>query len=236
MISQAVTIDGQGWSYIAPADNGNAITVNAVSGNVTIRGVSLNGVGTTGSTNGIQFNSGGNLSVRDSLIQNLSNDGILFQPDSSTLSKISVFNTFVSDNGGNGIEIASEGPETTNGSLNHVEMENNSGQGLYVHSLVQTINIIVSDSTTENNTGDGVLASSSNPGGPVTIMVRNSISANNGSYGLQTNGLYSTILVTRSTIIRNQTGWGGEVVSYGDNNIDYNGANNSTPPNPLVYH
>ena len=45
VISQAVTIEGQGWSYIAPPASGNGITINAVSGNVAIRGVSLNGVG-----------------------------------------------------------------------------------------------------------------------------------------------------------------------------------------------
>ena len=53
-ISQAITIEGQGWSYIAPPAGGNGITINAVSGNVAIHGVSLNGVGITGTTTGIQ--------------------------------------------------------------------------------------------------------------------------------------------------------------------------------------
>src|SRR5258708_38685782 len=57
-VSQTITIEGQGWSYVAPPNNGNAITINAGSGNVTIRGVSLNGIGTS-TTNGIVFNSGG---------------------------------------------------------------------------------------------------------------------------------------------------------------------------------
>src|SRR5271168_1670907 len=78
-ISQAITIDGQGWSYVAPPNNGNAITINAVSGNVTIHGVSLNGVGATGTTNGIQFNSGDSLNVRDSAIRNFTGNGINFQ-------------------------------------------------------------------------------------------------------------------------------------------------------------
>ena len=38
VISQAITIEGQGWSYIAPPPSGNAITINAVSGNVVIHG------------------------------------------------------------------------------------------------------------------------------------------------------------------------------------------------------
>src|ERR1700681_3405311 len=69
-ISQAISIEGQGWSYVAPPANAAAITINAGSSDkINIRGVSLNGVG-AGGTHGIQFNSGGTLSVLDSLIQN----------------------------------------------------------------------------------------------------------------------------------------------------------------------
>jgi hypothetical protein len=69
IISQAITIEGQGWSYIAPPANGNAITINAVSGAVYLHGLSLNGVGVVNST-GIQFNTCGSLTVRDSAIRN----------------------------------------------------------------------------------------------------------------------------------------------------------------------
>ena len=70
VISQAVTIEGQGWSYIAPPAGGNGITINAVSGKVSIHGVSLNGAGITGGTNGIVFNSGDTLTVTDCVAQN----------------------------------------------------------------------------------------------------------------------------------------------------------------------
>src|SRR5258708_15404455 len=43
-ISHAITIEGQGWSYVAPPDHGNAITLKPRSGNVTIHRVSLNSV------------------------------------------------------------------------------------------------------------------------------------------------------------------------------------------------
>ena len=107
IISQAITIEGQGWSYIAPPPNGAAITIGA-GGNVVIHGVSLNGVGITGTTTGIQFNSNGpgdSLVVRDSVIQNMTGDGIHFAPPGAGNSpqSISVSNTFVGNNGGNGI-------------------------------------------------------------------------------------------------------------------------------------
>src|SRR5258708_2109211 len=39
-ISQAISIEGQGWSYVAPPNNGNAITITAGSGDVSLRGLS----------------------------------------------------------------------------------------------------------------------------------------------------------------------------------------------------
>src|SRR5271168_4542210 len=82
-ISQAISIEGQGWSYVAPGANGNAITINAVSGNVTIHGVSLNGVGTTNTT-GIQFNSGDSLTVTDCVVQNFYS-GVIVEPSAGTI-------------------------------------------------------------------------------------------------------------------------------------------------------
>jgi hypothetical protein len=92
-ISQAITIEGQGWSYAAPPSGGNAITINAGSGDVSIHGVSLNGVGISGTTNGIVFNSGASLTIEDSVIRNMTGDGIHFVPTSS--SSISVSRSFV---------------------------------------------------------------------------------------------------------------------------------------------
>jgi hypothetical protein len=98
-ISQAITIEGQGWSYIAPPPSGNGITINAVSGDVTIHGVSLNGAGITGGTNGIVFNSGANLTVTDCVARNFAGFGIFMQVP---LSKVSILNSIFSDNAGAG--------------------------------------------------------------------------------------------------------------------------------------
>ncbi len=241
IISQAVTIEGQGWSYIAPPAGGNGITINVVSGNVFIHGVSLNGVGISGTTTGIQFNSGGSLNVRDSVIRNFSNNGINFVPSAS--SQISVSNTLVADNGSHGIAIVPTGSGTTKGVLNHVEMENNLGTGLVVQTSSQSIKVTVSDSVSANNGLNGVTAESNGPNGTalVNIMVRNSTITNNGTIGLQGTGTWTAIIfVTRSTITGNGTGWatssGNQVViSYADNNIDSNASGNTEPPGPTTY-
>jgi len=57
-VSQAITIEGEGWAYITPPANGAAITITAASTDkVSIHGVSLNGTGVAGGT-GILLNSG----------------------------------------------------------------------------------------------------------------------------------------------------------------------------------
>jgi hypothetical protein len=233
-ISHAITIEGQGWSYVAPPANGNAITINATtSDNINIHGVSLNGVGTT-FTSGILFNSGGRLNIRDSVIQNFTQNGIFCSPNTSTLSQLYVSNTLVSDNGKNGIEISSgAGTGTTNGVLDHVQIENNAQNGLYVITNTETINVIVSDSVSANNGESGIVAF---PQGvaPVNIMVRNStIANNNGIAGLEADESGATIRVTRSTITGNFAGWAtagaGVVSTFGDNDIFGNGSANNAP-------
>ena len=235
-IGQAITIEGQGWSYIAPPVGGNGITINSVSGNVAIHGVSLNGVGITGGTKGIIFNSGGSLTVADSVIRNFTQDAILFAPNASSLNRIVVSNTLVSDNNG-GIGIFPTGSGPTNGFIDHVKIENTAGNALAFGTSTQTINVTVNDTVIANNSDAAVFSLSS--GGAINVMVRNSILANNSDTGLAASGIGSAISVTRSTITGNGFGWldvgGGTVTSYGDNNIDGNANGNTEPPNPLTY-
>ena len=250
IIGQSITIEGQGWSYIAPSPGGNGITINAVSGKVSIHGVSLNGVGIPGTTTGIQFNSGDTLNVQDSVIRDFGNVGIQVEPSSSNPTHIFVSNTQVSDNGGDGINFTTGGTGTTTGVISHVEMANNVGNGLTVTNAsgpVSSINVTVSGSVCTDNAADGIAATPTG-GATMQIMVRNSTIANNSVSGLEatdhSKGILNqggaTIRVTRSTITGNGVGWAignsGSVLSYADNNIDGNGSINTEPPSPLTYH
>ena len=238
-ITQAITIEGQGWSYIAPPDLGVAISINGPgpTNKIDIRGVSLNGVGTTG-TIGIKLNSGGTLNIQDCVIRNFPAGGIAFLPISSILSELFVSNTLVSDNGGNGISMTPGGSGPSNGVLSNVEMGHNGSSGLFVNTATDAINVTVSDSVSSNNVGDGILSTSSGATA-ISVMVRNSTIANNGVNGLQATGMGASVLVTQSTITGNSAGWGvatnGVVSSYADNNIDGNTTVNTQPPSPLSY-
>ena len=236
-ITGPVSIEGHGWASIAPVSGNPAITINApgVTDKINIIGVVLDGTGLA-NTQGILFNSGGTLTVRDSVIRNFSNSGIFFGPSASTPSQLFVSNTLLSDNGGNGIGITPSGSGTTNSVLSHVEVDNNGGPGLFVATISQTINVAFSDSVSTNNL-DGITASSG--GTTVKVMVRNSTVTNNAADGLDAQGTGAVILATRSTVLGNATEWaissGGSVLSFGDNDIGRGPANNLPTP-PLTSH
>jgi hypothetical protein len=237
-ITGPVSIEGHGWASIAPVTGQAAITVNANTGDkINIIGVVLDGTAITNTT-GIQFNAGGSLTVRDTVIRNFTTNGILFQPNTASPSQLFVSNTLVSDNGGFGIDINPQGLGSTNAVVDHVELQNNASAGLAAQTLSQTVTVVVSESVSANSAADGIFANSTG-GTSINVMVRNSKIANNAVDGLHALGAGVTIRVTRSTLTGNNTAWDavstGVVLSYGDNNIDGNTNANTEPPNPLTY-
>jgi hypothetical protein len=237
-ITGPVSIEGHGWASIAPISGQAAITINANPGDkINIIGVVLDGTAVA-NTIGIQYNIGGSLNVRDSVIRNFTSHGILFQSTIANPSLLFVSNTLVADNGGYGIDINPLSLGTTNAVIDHVELQNNASAGLAAQTAGQIVAVVVSESVSANSAGDGIFASSTG-GNSVSVTVRNSRIANNAVDGLHALGSGATIHVTRSTITGNNTGWAavstGTVLSYGDNNIDGNTNVNTEPPNPLTY-
>jgi hypothetical protein len=235
-ITQAISIEGQGWAYVAPPANGAAITINAGSGDVNIRGVSLNGVSVSGAT-GIQFNAGASLHVQNSVIRNFANDGILFAP--SAASQLLVSNTLAADNGGSGFRIFPSGTAAMTVVLDHVAADHNAINGIFVDSsTAQTLNVTVSDSVSASNAQDGMFVFANGPSTIINVLARNSTFAHNVFDGVQAVGPGATVRLTRSTITANGVGWGAgssaTVSSYADNNIDGNTAANNAPT-PIVY-
>jgi hypothetical protein len=234
-ITGPVSIEGHGWASIAPALDQAAITINANPGDkINIIGVVLDGTA-IGNTNGIKFNTGGTLTVRDSVIRNFTDSGITFAPIDSGQTQIFVSNTLVSDNNF-GITIGSTSSGTTTGVFDHVQIVGNEQFGLYALPN-QNINITVADSVIAGNAGSGIFAG--NDPFLISVMVRDSTIANNGIDGLDVSGNDTTIRITRSTIAGNAASawhvYSGVLLSYGDNNIDANGSANIEPPNPLTY-
>jgi hypothetical protein len=209
-ISQAITIDGQGWSYVAPPSSGAAITINANTGdNVVIRGVLLDGGGTTG-TNGIVFNSGGNLTVTDCVAQNFSfsssgGDGILMHPTSGAMSFV-ITNTIVTNNNSGGIVYAPPrfSTATASGVIDHVVATNN-----FIGIAFQTTNGggattgAISNSVVGNSGADGISAQNTYPSGAALVVsIDNTSSTSNGGSGVVA-AVTATVILGRSVITAN---------------------------------
>jgi hypothetical protein len=233
-ITGAVTIDGNGWAAItAPSsgvvNSGAAITVNAQSGTVHLRGLTIDGAG-TGLT-GISYNSG-YLIVENCVIRNLAGDGIDGAPLGGSLA---VSDTVITSNSGSGISVTPLGPSGGNGAITAVFNRNqtnyNGANGILVEdggagtAMLATITDSVAAS---NNVG----FSAHSFGGNTKLMVSHSVAANDNTGVLSNGG--ATVLIGDSALSGNQVGWGTNtssgILSYGTNQVDGNSGGQGNMP------
>ena len=235
-ISQAITIEGQGWSYVAPPAYGAGITINAVSGNVAIHGVSINGAGITGSTNGIVFNSGTSLTVENCIVRNMNGSGLEFLSTATTTLTLAVSNSYFGYNASNGIVIEPKSSGAITAAIDRTEFYNNLNIGLFVYAPSGTgaANVAVTDSVAANgnsfngNTGFAVLGNSH----VANLSLTHCLAVGN-AIGISAESTNSTLWLAQSTVTGNAAGYeasnGGVIKSYGDNYLlAGNGSNGGT--------
>jgi hypothetical protein len=242
-ITHAVSIEGHGWASIAPPSGGNAITINANTGEaINIIGVVLDGTGLAG-TNGIVFNSGGSLTVADSVVRNFTytgsittGNGIIMQPTSDPLSFV-ITNTIVSNNGAAGISylLPSGSSATANGVIDHVVATNN-GYGIAINTANGggATKVAIANSTASNNSSTGIHFQSS---ASLAASIDNTAATSN-ALGIDAFGTVN-VLLSRSVIQGNATGITNNTspnafYTYGNNLIDLNGSNITSPLNATV--
>jgi hypothetical protein len=222
-VSQGITIDGQGWSFIAPPSGGNAITINAVSGNVTLRGLSLNGVGTSGS-NGIVFNTGKSLTVENCVVRKMSGHGLEFLSSATTTQTLAVSNSYFTNNAANGILIETRSSGAITAAIDRSEFNNNANIGLFVWGANGTgaLNVAVTDSVAANgntfNGNTGFDVESGTNQSVSTLSLTHSLAVGN-AIGVAA-GQNSTLWLAQSTVTGNAVGYdatNGVIKSYGDN-------------------
>jgi hypothetical protein len=210
-ITQAVTIEGQGWSYVAPPTGGNGITINAASGNVTIHGVSINGVGTTNS-NGIAVNptstatitlsgliiegggtsahgiflgptAGGELNIIDTTVRDFTDSGIAIQPAGAQIN-VFISNSYSLNNGQHGIKFLATGGGGGAEILyviDHTTVSGNTANG-FDFETVDEGNVVI------GTLSQSVAGLNNNLGiyvnGDAGVQIYNCSVTQNGSYGL----------------------------------------------------
>jgi hypothetical protein len=239
-ISYPVTVNGNGWSAITALANGNGVTINAGSGNVVLIGLEIDGAGAA--YNGIVFNSGGSLTIRNCLVKDFivnngnpngtSGNGILIAPTSGTID-FTVVDTIAVNNGNVGVQYSpASGTPTATGAIDHVVATNNTGSGIAVTVSGGSVAVSISNSVASNNGSSGIVTNS-NPG-TITVTADNDEISNNGTGLSVTSG---TVLLSRSVITENSiygVSNSGTVETFQDNRIYLNGNNNAVFGNPLT--
>jgi hypothetical protein len=232
-ITHAVSIEGHGWASIAPPNGGNAITINAGSSDsISIHGVSIDGTGATGGTNGIVFNSGGGLVVSDCVVQNFTNNnnsvtgiGIFIQPSSGFV-KFAITDTILANNGWDGFSYEPlNGQAAASGFFERVAATNNAHNGITLKTTNTTAQtwVSIANSTANNNGLEGIALAT---GGVLAASIDN-VAANSNSDGIVATGSSVTVNLGRSVITANQqngiffTG-PNTIFSYGNNSINGN--------------
>jgi Right handed beta helix region len=135
-----------------------------------LRSLSIDGAG-VGLT-GITFNSGASLTVENCVIRHMASDGIDFSSTTAT-SALTVSNSLLADNGGNGISVQPTGSATA--VFNHVEANNNKGNGIGMtggtSAVTNTVNATVSESVAAGNGFVGFGSATNSGAAPTSLMV-----------------------------------------------------------------
>ena len=189
-------------------------------------------------TTGIRLNSGASLAIVNCVVRHFNGTGILLAPAAAM--SFLIVNTLVLDtlSTGDGILVDPQGNGSANGVIYHVVASQN-GHAIYVRGVDSTgpINVTVVNSTLSGNNGDGVIAQSISGHSATAVMVRDSISSNNG-VGFSEAGP-ATLRLAHSVATGNDIGIqvnGGVLNSYVDNDINGNTNDNTGVLTPLAMH
>jgi hypothetical protein len=208
-ITKAITIQCEEETGHVVVSGTNAIVVSTAAGaNVTLRGLSLEGLGGAG-LNGIRYIGLGNLHVQEAVIHDFGQNGIDFSPAGSGNATLVVSDeTLIFNNGANstfsGINIVPGAGASTNVSLSGVQLS-------------------------ENANGVNVNGTSVHAG----LMLDKASIVLNPGVGVKVSGANAVVLIGSSTISLNGTGvsvTGGTVQSFKNNQI----AGNTTDGTPIT--
>jgi len=224
-IDRAISIVNPGAfeAGISPPSGGIGIVINAGPNDaVSLRGLTIDGTGAAAT--GIKFNTGKSLIVENCIIRHVTSDGIDFLPNAT--SSLTVSNSLVADNGGNGIVVRpSTSGVVTPAVFNRLELSNNTGDGIEVDGSQSTgsVQATVSDSVAARN-GVGLYLNTDSSHALTNLIVFHSVVAYNTN-GVFANGTGGVISLANSTVTGNSYSWvaqNGVVASYGDNYFNNN--------------
>ena len=208
---------------------GNAVVINGAGIDVVLRGLEIYGVSPP--SNGIRFVQGASLTVEDCTIRrfNAANSNGISIANSSLIADIHIVNSNVTSNGngttGAGLQIAPTGTGGANVTITNSIFSNNV-VGVRADSAATTgvIWVTATDTTVAGAPFHGFAALGT--GGQVRMMLNRVVAANNLGEGLRSVGANAAIRIGSSVVTGNGTGLvvgsGGQILSYGNNQINGN--------------
>ena len=213
-ITKAITIDCTGTFGSVLVAGTNGINVSAAGGDkVILRGLSINGIGS--GINGIQLNSGGQLSIERCTIARFT--GTAINVNSSTGTLLYVTNTYIT-NSNSGISIVSAGLVLA--IIDHTNVFNVTANGITTGGATG-IAVNISNSHVAS-AGTGI-----NAGGSGTAISVDSSTIEGNNIGLNAAVSGAAIRVSNNVIYGNSTNFtftgGGVIASSGNNRVTPSG-------------
>ncbi len=225
-ITKSITISCEIGTAGVLVSGTNAIVVAAATTDrIFLKGLDIEGLGT--GLNGIKVLSAGLVQVEDCVIMGFNAsapNGLAIQIVPSANLKFVVTRTSIFSNGGGGtgggIQIRPTGGAVT-GTIDRVVANGNVfGIAADGSGGAAGINVTVRDSTVNGNSASGIVSVTTGAG--TGIMVANTTVANN-AVGVQVSGSAAFLRIGQSQITGNGTGVSGNVLSYGNNQLNGNG-------------
>jgi len=230
-INQSINItnDGAGEAGVQVSAGHSGLTISALAGDmVSLHGLTIDGQGI--GAQGIRITTASAVHIQNCVIRNFEASpgngvGIFLSPGGNT--QMFVSDTIIFNNGSTattgGIVIEPTGTGSANVVLDRVHLENNV-RGLWADGSLSTgngVHVILRDSVSSGNAGDGILATSASGKAPAFVVVDRSTTANNAGAGIAANGPRAVVLLRDSFITRNGSGVstvnGGQLISYANN-------------------
>lgn len=231
-ITKSITIDATSALGGILSSGVNGVIINGTNIVVTLRGLDINGAGTTLGINGVRIFKAKEVHIEDSVIYNFSNFGIL--DERTTGGALFVKNTTLRANGtgassgGNAAIQGVSSPEVK-AYFDGVQLKGGtSGFSVSNGNTAAIGNSLISGSQTY-----GVSAAGAN----TNITVSNCMISGN-TYGVGISAGNPTIWISNNTITKNgtglffNTGTSGQILSFKDNKIGGNTTEN--PPSGLI--
>ena len=221
-ITKSITIDCTGTMGSVLSSGVQGVIVNALSTDkIVLRGIDINGAGTTLGTNGVNIIQAASVSLFDVHIANYSGQGVQTTNSSNQVS-VRIDHCQILNVNGTGVLAASTGTGTTLLSVSNSIVANNS-KGIDVEAASSSAQ--VSNTVITKNTSDGFKIGPGTSGG---ALESNSISFNGNGVNVATAG--GIVRLARNMIHANFTNGvtgGGATQCFGSNVITGNIGNNT---------